>query len=66
MLEKIFSASPADTGRYNPWGFALIALGVILNITAGHTHRFEQHMIVLRLIALILTAVGVLVTIKII
>ena len=66
MLNGLFSGSPGDLSRWNPWGLGLMALGVALALLADKLAggRFGKSA-ALRLGGLAVVILGALVTMKI-
>jgi len=67
VLERIFSGSAADLGRWNPWGLVVMALGVALAALSGRLSAGrERRKMALKLIALLIVAAGALLAVRII
>ena len=65
VLGKIFSGSAGDLNRWNPLGGIVMTVGALLAFLAGHLARGREGLgIALRLIGLIVTIVGALVTVR--
>ena len=67
MLDRLFSGSPSDLTRWEPWGLAVMALGVVLTLFSDKIARGQTDRgMLVKLAGVLITALGALITIKIV